>query len=218
MLDLLLPERCAVCASPGRALCQHCRGEFVRLSPPVCERCGSPSAWPVRRCAECSGRRLAFARARAAVVYDSRAKEFVRSWKEHGRRRLAAEAAALVAEVVARPEVDALTHVPGDPERAWKRGVVPPRGLAVALGDRWDRPTCEPLRRIRSLPRQRGLALAERRRNVRGSVVADGVVPRSVCLVDDVYTSGATADACASALRRVGARRIEVVTFARAVR
>ena len=218
MLDLLLPERCAVCASPGRALCQHCRGGFVRLSPPVCERCGSPSAWPVRRCAECSGRRLAFARARAAVVYDSRAKEFVRSWKEHGRRRLAAEAAALVAEVVARPEVDALTHVPGDPERAWKRGVVPPRGLAVALGDLWDLPTCEPLRRSRSLPRQRGLALAERRRNVRGSVVADGVVPRSVCLVDDVYTSGATADACASALRRVGARRIEVVTFARAVR
>jgi len=172
----------------------------------------------VRRCAECSGRRLAFVRARSAVVYDSHARAFVRSWKEHGRRRLAAEAAALVAEIVALPDVDELTHVPGDPERAWKRGVVPPRGLAVALGEEWGLPTCEPLRRLRSLPRQRGLALADRRRNVRGSVVAEGEVPRAVCLVDDVYTSGATADACASALRRIGARRIEVVTFARAVR
>ncbi|MBA3381162.1 MAG: ComF family protein [Actinobacteria bacterium] len=218
MLDLLLPERCAVCERPGRALCERCRGELIRLSPPVCERCGSPGTWPVRRCAECSGRRLAFARARAAVIYDSRAKALVRSWKEHGRRKLAAEAAALVAEVVGRPEVDALAHVPGDPERAWRRGVVPPRGLAAALGDLWDLPTCEPLRRSRSLPRQRGLALADRRRNVRGSVIAEGEAPRAVCLIDDVYTSGATADACASALRRVGARRVEVITLARAVR
>jgi len=172
----------------------------------------------VRRCPECSGRRLAFARASAAVIYDSRAKAFVRSWKEHGRRKLAIEAAALVAEVVGRPEVDALAHVPGDPERAWRRGVVPPRGLAAALGDLWDLPTCEPLRRSRSLPRQQGLALADRRRNVRGSVIAEGEAPRAVCLIDDVYTSGATADACASALRRVGARRVEVITLVRAVR
>ncbi len=207
-----------MCERPGAALCEPCRSALVRLSPPVCERCGSPSAWPVSRCAECSGRRLAFARARAAVIYDGRAKALVRSWKEHGRRRLATEAAALVAEVVARPDVDALAHVPGDPERAWKRGVVPPRGLAVALGELWGLPACEPLRRSRSLPRQRGLGLAQRRRNVRGSVVTEGVVPRSVCLVDDVYTSGATADACASALRKIGARHVEVVTLARAVR
>ncbi len=218
VLELLFPERCAVCERPGAALCEPCRGALVRLSPPVCERCGAPGAWPVRRCAECSGRRLAFARARAAVIYDSRAKAFVRSWKEQGRRRLAVEAAALVTEVVARPEVDALAHVPGDPERAWKRGVVPPRALAAALGELWSLPTCDPLHRGRSLPRQRGLALADRRRNVRGSVVALGEAPRAVCLVDDVYTSGATADACASALRKVGARRVEVVTLARAVR
>ena len=116
------------------------------------------------------------------------------------------------------PEVDVLTHVPGDPERAWERGAVAPKSLAIALGSLWQLPAADLLQRLRSLPRQRGLGLAERRRNVHGSVVAAGAVPRSVCLVDDVYTSGATADACASALRRGGARRIEVVTFARAVR
>lgn len=218
MLELLFPERCAVCSRPGSALCEPCRDALVRLSPPVCERCGSPGPWPVRRCAECSGRRLAFACARSAIVYDERARTLVRAWKEQGRRRLAEEAAALVAEVIPPPDVEALAHVPGDPERAWKRGAVAPRGLAVALGRLWDIPAADLLRRLHALPRQRGLGLAERRRNVRGSVTAAGAVPHLVCLVDDVYTSGATADACASALRRAGARRVEVVTLARAVR
>jgi ComF family protein len=218
VLELLLPERCAVCRRPGPALCEPCRDAFVRLSPPVCERCGSPSAWPVRRCAECSGRRLAFARARSAIVYDERARALVRSWKEKGRRRLAEQAAALLAEVVAGPAVDVLTHVPGDPERALERGDVPPRALAAALSALWTIPAEELLRRTRTLKPQRGLSLADRRRNVRGTVAVRGDSPRRVCLVDDVYTSGATADACASALRKAGARHIEVVTLARAVR
>ena len=172
----------------------------------------------MRRCGECSGRRLAFVRARSAIVYDERARTLVRSWKEHGRRRLATDAAALVAEVVSAPAVDVLTHVPGDPERALERGDVPPRALATALALVWAVPAVDLLRRTRSLGRQRGLSLPERRRNVRGTVAATGPAPRRVCLVDDVYTTGATADACASALRRAGARRVEVVTLARAVR
>lgn len=188
------------------------------MNPPVCERCGSPGAWPVARCAECSGRRLAFARARAGVVYDARARSFVRIWKERGRTPLAVEAAELVAEVLAPPRTEVLVPVPGDPERALERGRVAQVALARALAERWELPVATCLRRVRALPRQRGLRLVERRRNVRGSVAATDPVPATVCLVDDVYTSGATADACAGALRKAGARRVEVVTFARAVR
>jgi predicted amidophosphoribosyltransferase len=172
----------------------------------------------VRRCAECAGRRIAFARARAAVVYDERARRLVLAWKEQGRRGLAREAAAIVAEVVPAPRTDALAYVPGDPERAWKRGDVPPAALARELGRLWGLAVWDGLRRTRTLDRQRGQALADRRRNVRGSVEATGTAPATVCLVDDVYTSGATAHACASALRAAGASRIQVVTFARAVR
>lgn len=218
VLELLLPDRCAVCSRPGRALCNVCRDAFVRLREPLCERCGSPGPWPVRRCAECAGRRLSFARARAAIVYDERARTFVRAWKEHGRRRLADEAASVVADVLAAPEVDALAYVPGDPERAWKRGDVPPRGLALALGRLWRLPVDDLLRRTQAQPRQRGLTLVDRRRNVRGTVIATGCSPRSVCLIDDIYTSGATADACAAALRKSLASQVEVVTLARAVR
>ena len=70
MLDLLLPQRCVVCSEPGGQLCVACLGGFVRIQPPVCDCCGAPTAWPVARCRECAGRRLAFVRARAAIVYD----------------------------------------------------------------------------------------------------------------------------------------------------
>ena len=219
MLALLLPERCAVCEAPGEALCDGCRAALIRLAPPLCERCGSPGAWPVRRCAECAGRRLGFATARAAIVYDERARRLVGAWKERGRRGLAVLAADLVAESVPRPDADAIAFVPPDRERRRKRGDAPPESLARALGERWELPVRPILRRTRTGERQTGHALADRRRNVRDAFApAGGDSPQAVILVDDVYTSGATAAACATELRRAGARRVEVVSFARAVR
>ena len=218
MLELLLPQRCAVCARPGEQLCARCRARLVRIAPPVCERCGAPGAWPVRRCAECAGRRLAFARARAAIVYDEPARALVGTWKERGRRDLAAHAAELVTAVVARPDVEALTFVPSDFERGLSRGHAPAERLARELASRWELSWLRLLGRTRTVPPQRGLGLAERRRNVVGAFAARGEVPRRICLVDDVYTSGSTASACASALRREGARCVEVVCLARAVR
>ena len=72
--------------------------------------------------------------------------------------------------------------------------------------------------RTRSVPHQRGLSRGERRRNVAGAFRPAAESPARVALVDDVYTSGATVAAAASALRKGGARRVDVVTFARVVR
>ena len=187
------------------------------MLPPLCARCGAPTAWPVERCRECAGRRLAFSRARAAVAYDADVRRVVRGWKERGLRSLAAIAAGLVAERLPRPEADVITFVPADRTRRLERGYHPAEQLARALAAAWSVP-CEPLlsRRGRSKP-QRGLALAERRRNVARAFLA-AAVAGDVLIVDDVYTSGSTADAAARALRAAGARRAEVVTFARAVR
>jgi len=184
----------------------------------VCERCGCPGAWPVRRCVECAGRRLAFARARSALVYDARARLLVSAWKERGRRDLAPALGAMVAEVIARPEVGAITFVPGDRERGRARGHVPAERLARALADRWELPAARLLVRRGTAPRQARLPRSERAMNVRRAFESCAEAPRAVALVDDVYTTGATVGACATALRRAGAHRVEVVCLARAVR
>jgi predicted amidophosphoribosyltransferase len=219
VLELLLPQRCLACGRSGAAFCAACLDALVRLAPPLCERCGAPTSWPVRRCSECTGRRLAFESARAAVAYDEPVRRLVAGWKEHGLRSLAAVAAAATAGALEPPDVAALTFVPPDRDRLLRRGHHPAERLARELGERWRLPVVEAIARTSTTPRprQRGSRLAERRRNVRGAFTATEP-PRDVCLVDDVYTSGATASAAASALRRAGARRVVVVTFARALR
>jgi predicted amidophosphoribosyltransferase len=216
MLDLLLPQRCVVCGCGGRQLCVACRDELPRLEPPLCARCGAPTAWPVERCREYAGRRLAFASARAAVGYDEAARRLVHAWKERGLRRLAAEVAELVAERLPPPDVDALTFVPADRGRRLERGHNPAERLARELAELWALPCLPLLERTRG-GRQRGSSAAERR-TVRGAFRARDAAPRTVAVIDDVYTTGATAAAAASALRAGGARRVEALAFARALR
>ena len=216
MLDLLLPQRCVVCGCGGRQLCVGCREELQRIEPPLCARCGAPTAWPVERCRECAGRRLAFASARAAVGYDAAACRLVHAWKERGLRRLAVETAQLVAERVPAPEVDALAFVPADHGRRLERGHNPAERLARELAVLWELPCLPLLERTRS-GRQRGSSAAERR-SVRGAFRATGAAPRRVALIDDVYTTGSTAAAASTALRAAGARRVEAIAFARALR
>jgi ComF family protein len=189
-----------------------------RIEPPLCARCGAPTAWPVHRCGECAGRRLAFAHARAVLAYDDRLRPVVVAWKERGLRRLAGWGAAVVRESLARPDAACVVFVPGDPDRRLKRGHHAAERLASELAAEWELPLRPLLTRARGSPRQRGLTQHERRRNVAGAFLAQGRVPARVALIDDVYTTGATANAAASALRKGGARNVEVVTLARTIR
>lgn len=218
LLDLVFPRRCVVCGGAGQALCPSCSDGLRRLGEPRCERCGAPTVWPVERCRECSGRRIAFATARSAVAYEDAARLLVAAWKERGLRKLAALAAELVCEVVPRPRSYTLTFVPADPNRRLDRGHNPAERLAIEIGAHWELPVAPLLARRHGVAPQRGLPLAERRRNVRGVFQGTGKAPGTVVLVDDVYTTGATVSAAATALRKAGARRVDVVTFARAVR
>jgi predicted amidophosphoribosyltransferase len=152
------------------------------------------------------------------VAYEGAARTLVAAWKERGLRQAARLAAEEIVTVVPRPHVAALAFVPPDRDRTLWRGYHPSESLARALGGRWELPVLELLSRTRVATRQRGLPLADRRRNVAGAFAPRGRAPPRVALVDDVYTSGATANAAASALRKGGARSVVVVTFARAVR
>jgi predicted amidophosphoribosyltransferase len=214
----LLPQRCVACHGPASGLCVSCRGALRPIRPPRCARCGAPTAWPVERCRECAGRRLAFASASSAYAYAGPAVAFVHAWKERGLRQLAPLAAELVLAQLERPAADVITYIPPDRVRQLERARHPAQALAVELAARWRLP-CRPLlERTRVTERQAALPLALRGGNVRNVFGTRGTVAGRVLLVDDVYTSGSTSSAAATALRRGGAARVEVVTFVRAIR
>ena len=143
---------------------------------------------------------------------------FLRRWKEGGLRPLARLAAELVVARVPRPAADVITYIPPDGDRSLRRGHHPAEGLARELGLQWEIEVAPLLARTRRVSRQTGLPLAERRRNVRGAFAATRPVRGTVVLVDDVYTTGATAGRCRHGARRAGAARVEVLSLARAVR
>jgi ComF family protein len=145
-------------------------------------------------------------------------RRLVAAWKERGLRRLAEAAADVIAETVERPAAAVVVFVPPDHGRTLKRGHHAAGRLAKELATRWELPASPLLVRARPASRQRGLSRAERRRNLATAFAAAGRAPPRVALVDDVFTTGATAHFAASALRKAGARRVEVVTFARTIR
>jgi predicted amidophosphoribosyltransferase len=151
-------------------------------------------------------------------VYVGPARHVVRAWKERGLRRLGPLAAELVAERLPRPAADVITYPAPDPVRQLARSRHPAESLAGELSRLWDLPAERLLTRTRSSVRQTSLARGGRQANARGAFAAAQSPAARVLLVDDVYTTGATANAAAGALRRAGAATVEVVTFARAIR
>ena len=142
----------------------------------------------------------------------------MRAWKERGLRHLADCAAELVVEHVERPAVDLITYVPSDPIRQLGRGRHPAESLARELAVRWELELVSVLERGHAAERQAALPYARRGVNVRGAFTARRALAGRVLLVDDVYTTGSTVNAAASALRGHGVSAVEVVTLARAIR
>lgn len=152
------------------------------------------------------------------MLYLGPARPFMRAWKEGGIHLAAVLAAEIVALRVPVPAADVVAPVPPDGLRQLVRGRHPSVELVSALASTWGLEEASLLTRSRGVRRQTGLGRADRAGNVRNAFVARSVVPRRVVLVDDVYTTGATASAAASALKRGGAETVHVVTFARTVR
>jgi predicted amidophosphoribosyltransferase len=153
------------------------------------------------------------------VLYLGPARPFLRSWKERGLRRAADVAAEIVALRVQAPTADVVAPVAPDAVRQLVRGRHPAVELAALLALHWGLEEAALLVRTGGARRQAGLGRAARAGNVSGAfVVRAGPVPERVVLVDDVYTTGATASAAAAALKRAGVQAVHVVTFARTLR
>jgi ComF family protein len=224
LLSLVVPPLCCACREPefsGEPLCPGCRTGLVPLSPHRCLRCGSPTATPLPGCRECRGRSLAFERAWSPFAYEAVARTVVAALKSGGALPLAALMAEEIAER-APPELmsGTLVPVPAHARRRRRHGFNQAAAIARELARRTGLPIRELLARATSRPPQVGLERRARLANARGSIRLGGGTraPERVVLVDDVYTTGGTLDACARALLDAGSNRVTAVTFARTVR
>ncbi len=222
VLDWLYPRACVSCdrpAPPGHDWCCACRTALRPLSR-ACLRCSRPLA-RVGVCGACQQSPPAFATVTAPYLYAHPLDRLVRQFKYARRLDLGRPLAALLVEhlqraAVPRPEV--LVPVPLHPSRLRARGFNQALELCRPLSRRLGIP-CRPaaVTRLRATPAQAGLSLAQRRGNVRGAfAVAEPWVGARVALVDDVVTSGCTADEISRALLAAGAARVDVWALARA--
>jgi ComF family protein len=229
-LNALYPPICLACRAATEAhgaLCPRCWSAMRFIERPFCERLGTPFE---RYLGEglISPQAMAdppvFARARAVARFeDGPARTLAHRLKYSDRAELAQPIARWMARAGADllAEADLLAPVPLHPLRLWRRRFNQAAMLAKEISRQTGRP-CElgALVRVRATRSQVGLSRAQRAENVqRAFRGADGapVRARKIVLIDDVLTSGATANAASRALLRAGASRVDVLVFARVV-
>ncbi len=226
LLNLLYPPRCAGCGAVGVALCEHCIASAPFITTRTCLLCHR-SQTDGAICYECRAQSSSLDAAAALCYYAPPIEIAIKRLKYRRGQLVAPALAAMVAErrLPAWLRADASTlllPVPLHPARERERGFNQAALLAAALAAHLDL-SCDPhpqyLRRTRHTRPQVGLNNEQRRANVAGAFACDAspsLNDAHIVLVDDVYTTGATMQDCARALREAGAARIYAFTIARA--
>lgn len=235
VLDGLFPRSCIYCRGPraggGEFLCAPCLGEITFIRRPYCDACGMPAdisyEFPASGflCGECRKNSHPFDRARSLGSYDTVLRELVHFFKYSPQPGAVVDIAALLKRYFAgAPETYAGFYVAPVPlhfrkmrERGFDQSFLLAREVASAL----KLPLASGLLcRVRDTGSQAAKTRAERSRNIRGAFAVDRpevVRGKDVLLVDDVFTTGATAGEAARALKGANAGRVNVFTLARVV-
>ena len=230
VLDGLYPPVCAACSEPiadPRGLCAACWRDAAFIAGPVCDRCGAPldgapAAGETVLCEACDAAPKRWDRGRAATIYGGAARSMAIALKRADRTDLARPMAAWMARAAAglSSSVDVIIPAPLHWRRRAARRFNQSAELARGVARHLEKPLdLNMLRRPLPTPSQDGKNRAERAANVANAFSVPNAARRRlqgrrVLIVDDVLTTGATAAACAAALREAGARETHVLVFA----
>jgi len=224
LLHGLFPPSCYLCLDPGQPpafeLCAGCEGDLP-ANFPGCPGCAAQVAVAGARCAACLARPRAFDAAFAPYRYEFPLVELIHRFKYRGQPALSRILGTLLARRLAErglPRVGALVPMPLHPAREARRGYNQAREIAVFVAEALGLPLHDGLaRRIRHTEEQAALPAMVRAANVSGAFDVPGTAPPPrVAIVDDVLTTGATAEELARALRAAGCRYVEIWAVARA--
>jgi len=238
IFTLFFPDDCRICNHPlGEwtrvPVCGDCLASPAPLDADYfCTVCNTPflNPWPLDEsgvCAACRSGLRGFDRATSFGIYEGPLRSLIHLFKYSGMKPLARTLAAFLERGISIDEhFDAVVPVPLHWRRQWRRGFNQSAILARYVGRHRGIPVWNALRRKRATATQAGLANAGRRRNVAGAFVLKGnpwfgetltgkLAGKKILLIDDVMTTGATASACATALKRGGAGSISLLTLAR---
>ena len=227
LLDLILPARTLDDGSPAQSagLTSESWSRIAFIDGPVCDGCGTPFPHDLGagvRCPACLTRPRVFSRARAACLYDEASRDLILQLKHADRTDLAGVLSAWISRAAAEliEDADAVAPVPLNRWRLLKRRYNQAAELARPIARRSGKPY---LADVLTRPRaggQAGKSASGRKRAVAGAFVVPPsrrrqIEGRRVLLIDDVMTTGATAEACARALLRAGARAVDLAVIAR---
>ncbi len=213
---------CPLCGDPGDGICRRCDAILPRNTH-ACLRCAlplPPGAAPDKQCADCQAQAPSFDRVLTPLIYQPPVDELIAGFKYHHRLAQGRLVTELLVEAAAGTELPALLlPVPMPADRLRERGFNQATEIAQHLARRLNLAwSAGRLVRRRAAVPQRGLGKQRRRRNLRGVFACHGRLPQHVALIDDVMTTGATANAAAQAVRKAGAQRVDVWVLARTPR